>query len=672
MRDTTFLARNATEGIVSLSSARPSLKIFDNEMTEVEGDSLTRAIEHTDAILDLYNETGRQLSADLVMSTLENVVQHATEKPLTVSTSLLEKIESLVWRLCDFDLSPSRHVLEALWEMQRFRNDEEKASKQVGRQVNLLQHWTEWSISSQVYQGSHALQPPVSFVVEVLRYATQNGVSMSFALWDLYESTSHDTQSPFDRSLYAYVLRLLSDSPTSWRIRQRRVCQDMIKQSRRKLRETIWPTASEIRSALEAAASVGRVQDAAWLMRVYEQSQRGNESTEIANDCRDLFVKALMRSEDRGALPYMKELLFSHEWESGIQSWKFVLLKLGESGETGAGELAKFVIQRIEDKVREDSRDWIPDVEIISHVIQAYLNEPRRTLAHVSAADKILRRIIVAYDIYAVAKFLPEQRRPSLRLFDTVLKAYDDYTRSNRMATEAADDLFRFFLIQHRNGKVLEEPDRFHLGHILRCYNRQNEKQLLQQGAWKSLEYFRLLRSLYRRQKISTPPDLFNARQLLGTLARSTEAGLGSTANEILQDCLTMESPIHPYALGHMYWCVVKCYCSENRLDDAFAILDRWEDAFTACPSSIRLTGAPYQTMIHALSVRKGDTPGENASFALALIERFERQYMVDNGRLRLRHKMYKEALQCCRSNEIAKEKIQQSFTRMNFTLSHQ
>jgi hypothetical protein len=280
-------------------------------MAVVEGDSLNRAIEHTDAILDLYNETGRLLSADLVLLTLENVVQHATEKPLTVSTSLLDKIESLVWRLCDLNLSPSRHVLEGLWEMQRYRNVDDKPSRQVGRHVNILQHWTDWYISSQTHHGGRLLQPPVSFFVDVLRYAFEEGVSMSFALWDLYESISHDTESPFERSLYTHVLRLLSKSPSSWSVRQRLVCQDMIKQSRRKLRETVWPAVPEIRSALQAAASVGRAQDAAWLMRIYEESQRGNESAEIANECGDLFVKALVRSEHRGALPYIEELLLA-------------------------------------------------------------------------------------------------------------------------------------------------------------------------------------------------------------------------------------------------------------------------------------------------------------------------------------------------------------------------
>ena len=288
------------------------------------------------------------------------------------------------------------------------------------------------------------------------------------------------------------------------------------------------------------------------------------------------------------------------------------------------------------------------------------MNEPKRSLSHVLDATRLVKRCTASYELYR------SESNSSIRIFDTLLSAFDDYVRTDPRALKAADDLFRFFIVQHRDGRVRkEEPDRFILGHILRYYNRQFKKHLLQKGAHKSLEYFRLLRTVFHKKLISSPPDLFNVRQLLGTLARSDEPGFGAVANETLAEALTtVESPIHPYALGHMYWCVLKCYCNEDKVDEALAILDQWESAFAANPSAIRLTGSPYQTIINALAIRKGR---QGTEIAIKIVHRLEKQYLNGNHRVRLRSKLYKEALQCCQ-DDAAQESVHQSFRRMNFT----
>eukprot|EP00977_Amphora_coffeiformis_P003652 scaffold710_cov171-Amphora_coffeaeformis.AAC.21 len=635
-----------------------ALQNLDGLAPKKDGESWRRAIQHANAILDLYNDTQRGLSEDLVMSTLENVVQHSTDKPHEVTGALLEDVECLVWRLRDFDLIPSLRVLEAVWAMQLFHrnNRAEKASKQVGRQVNLLSHWREWSSIKRVGYR-RGLQPPrESYLVDLLRYAADENVSMSFTLWELYQSVSQDPKTPCGRIIYSYVLKILAQSPSSWSVRQRRVCNEMI--TRSKLIDPLWPSPDEVRIALEAAAAAGRAQDAAWLLRTLKMCP--DHSDELEHECRTLFLKALFYTDEPGSLMYMEELFLSEKWENDTSDhWKLLLQKYTQSNEVGVGARAEGVFQAMENRHRDKCSDWMPDLQSLYHVVQAYLNEPQRSLLHVLDATRLVKRCVTSYDLYRADNESP------IRIFDTLLAAYDDYARTDTRAVKAADELFRFFMVQHRNGRVRdEEPDRFILGHILRHWNRQFKKDLLQKGAHKSLEYFRLFRTLFDKNIISSPPDLFNVRQLLGTLARSGEPGFGAVANETLAEALTMESPIHPYALGHMYWCVIKSYCNEDKVEEALAILNEWESAFAANPSAIRLTGAPYQTIINTLATRK---KAYDPEIALKVVYRLEKQYLNGNHHVRLRSKLYKEALQCCQG-DATEESVHQSFRRMNFT----
>ena len=661
------VTRNITDGESWLATMRRDIKSMDELMPEKnQEESLGRAIQHTNAILDLYNETGRGLSEDLVVSTLENVVGHATEKPSEMTAEFLEDVELLVWRLRDFDLVPSMQVLESLWEMQKYHGGKnaEKASKQVGRQVNLLVHWREWAElerkeSKQQKRGRRRrLQPPPhSYFLDVLRYAAEEQVTMSFTLWELYQSMSADPIVPCERNVYSYVLRILAQSPSNWNVRQRRVLNEMITQSRAKLREPLWPAPEEIRQALQATVPVGRAQDAAWLLRTLERCPE-QKLHEFRQECRTLFLKAVLHSDEPGSLLYMEELLQSGNWENdSLEHWKILLQKIAQSAQVGCGARAKAALQRIEDRYLDCGSTWMPDAETLYHIVQAYANEPGRSLSHVLEATEIVKRCATMYDLY------PCEAQQSIRLFDTLLATFDDYARTEPKAVKTADDLFRFFVVQHRDGTCKEEPDRFHLGHILRHFNRQFKKQVLQKAAPKSLEYFRLFRTLFHKKIISSPPDLFNVRQLLGTLARSGEPGFGSVANETLTEALAMESPIHPYALGHMYWCVIKCYCNDGKIDQALLVLDQWERSYAANPELIRLTGAPYQTMINALALGENDN-----DMTLKIIDRLEKQYQNGNHYVILRSKLYKEALQSCESNVNAQEHIHESFRRMNFT----
>jgi hypothetical protein len=357
----------------------------------------------------------------------------------------------------------------------------------------------------------------------------------------------------------------------------------------------------------------------------------------------------------------MEELLASAQWENdSLEQWKFLLQKVAKSQRVGCGSRAEKAFQQIERKYEKEGRNWMPDLECVSLVVHSYLNEPERSFKHVQNASTFVKRCFASYDLQA-----PVRTNSSIRLFDTLLGSFDDYVRMNEEAVLTADDLFRFFLVQHRDGRVHHEtPDQYHLGHILRYYNRQYKKPMLRKGAQKSLEYFRLYQKLAQKRVVASPPDLFNVRQLLGTLARSAEAGFGSVANQTLTEALAMESLIHPYALGHCYWCVLACFCRDDDIENAFGVLELWEDAVSKHPERVRLTGAPYQTILHSLAQR---SPNQDQVELLAMevLRRLERQVQLGNHCVVIRQKMYKEALLCCENDSDAQNVVHESFRRM-------
>lgn len=641
-----------------------SIKTHNDLPQMEEGESWRRAVRHTNAILDMYNETGSVLSADLVTTTLENVVQLSVDNPHKVTQELLEDVESLIWRIRKFDLVPSVRVLESLWDMQVYhrKNRPEKASKEVGRQVNLLTHWREWSSNTQNERARILDSPPESYLVELLEYAVEQRVSMSFTLWELYNTVSSDDNA-CGRPVYANVLRILAQSPSSWNVRQRRVCNDMIKQSRRKLNEPYWPTPDELRRAMEAAAIAGRAQDAAWLLRTLNAGSE-TASDQVLQYFRTSFIRALLHCNDPGSMLYMEELLASDQWENDtLEQWKLLLQKLASSQRAGCGTRAEKVFEKIEQKYTEGDKNWMPDLECVSLVVQSYLNEPERSLKHILKATTFVKRCVASYHLHESSN----GSNCRIRLFDTLLKSFDDYARTKPEAVIAADDLFRFFLVQHRDGRVSEIPDQYHLGHILRYYNRQYKKPMLHKGAQKSLEYFRLYRTLAQKRIVALPPDLFNVRQLLGTLARSGEAGYGVVANKTLAEALETESLLHPYALGHCHWTVIACLCRDGMVEQALGVLQQWEEAHRTCPERVRLTGAPYQTIIHTLAQRQQQP--DKVKLALEVLRRLERQVALGNHRVVVRQKLYKEALRCCESDLHAQEIVHASFRGMNFTV---
>ena len=655
----TIYIPNVTDGESWTKSSGRSIKSINDETAKSKDGSWRKAIQHTNAILDMYNETEGGVTEDLVMSTIEHVIQKFLDKPYEAGDPILENVETLVWRLRDFNLVPSVHMLNALWEKQQCHRDNsaDNASEYVTRQVNLLTNWRVWSAMKERKSKRRLGPPPVSYFLDVLQYVVDQKLSMSLPLWELYQSISRDPEVPCVRIIYSQVLKILAQSPANWTVLQKSVCYDMITQSSQKLGEPFWPSQEEILKALRASAQEGRAQDAAWLLRALESySERTDE---VTKESRSLFLRAVYNSSDPGSLVYMKELLFSRKWENDdLDNWKMLLQKTADSKISGCGKRARDIFRVLEKKCKRDREAWMPDSVCVYHVVKAYLNDPNKDIQTLLNACDFVKHTVWSYNLYR------NEAHKSVRLFDTLLSAFDDYAHTNHLVICAVDELFRFFVIQHREGRVHEEPDCYHLGHLLRYFNRQYHDSRLRLGAKKSLEYYRLFRSLHQRGSISSPPSLFNTQQMLGTLARSQEPGFGSAANATLHEALPLDSPIAPHALGHMYWCVIRCYCTDNKVKEAISVLTIWEDEFDANPSLIRLTEAPYNTIINTLA----NQPNEGQdSIVLEIMERLEKQYHRGNSGVVLSNQMFQEAVRCCGDNVSAQDEIRRAFELMNF-----
>jgi len=369
--------------------------------------------------------------------------------------------------------------------------------------------------------------------------------------------------------------------------------------------------------ALKVAAMYGRVQDAAWLIRRIQQQQQWkvDESKVTAPPSFDnflhqqqilrlRFIEALFHNDDGnndpGALLYMEQLVFSgfnadtrEDNSFSASALQMLLLKWSKSRKPGAGKRAEAVLIRM-----KETTNFNAVSAAYKAVIIAYLHEESRTLDQVQDADRFLRQYLAHIDdgerlgVQSHEEAMLDNYLPhDWNVFDRVLEAYAScYVQNDTQASNAADELFRFFLLQHRDGKLLccEEPGPNHLSHVLRQWN--GKKRPTFADACKSLEYFRLLESLARRGVISAPPSIYNARQVLGTLARSKAKGFGADAEQLLQHVLLGAESHHRSSnhhdapetkvLGHMFWCVVKCYCNEKSKSgtrSALAVIDQME-----------------------------------------------------------------------------------------------
>jgi hypothetical protein len=205
--------------------------------------------------------------------------------------------------------------------------------------------------------------------------------------------------------------------------------------------------------------------------------------------------------------------------------------------------------------MKEQLDDWRPDGEAVQLVLAAHLKEENMTLSNVLDADSFVRRCVRECCLrgFGVDSLDSEKTtgNPSYPwpVFERLLEAY---TSCGGAATAdallAADSFFQFFLVEHRNGNVAEEPHNGHLKSILLKWKHYPNAT----GVQKSIEYVRFVHDPGRRGLIHSNLSVENIREVLGILARSKVKGFGSASRELLH-CACMGiifKPTNWYMLG--------------------------------------------------------------------------------------------------------------------------
>jgi hypothetical protein len=188
---------------------------------------------------------------------------------------------------------------------------------------------------------------------------------------------------------------------------------------------------------------------------------------------------------------------------------KLLLRKCSMERVPGSGRRAERIFYR---SLRAlNATGWRPDAECVYYVVACYLQE--HSLSHIRMADRFVRQCIQDFGLLPVQQHAGSTSCTSWRIFDRLLESYSMLAAVNATdeskLIKRADELFRFFLVQHRNGRVVaEEPDEHHLGHLVRLWNRGNDGSTAANTTHEKVaEYYQLMRDLRKRGIIKSCPD---------------------------------------------------------------------------------------------------------------------------------------------------------------------
>jgi hypothetical protein len=524
------LPSNETETFTLKVALESSLRRGVKELSSVErrtaSSSFERAVEQVHALFDLASlkEDAVSISSNVVLTALDGLVSRALQNIQTATDEALDlerqlkALEGLLGRVNNLDASPSLQTVESLWMMQQYHwqleieFDHDQASDHVERTVTLLQNWTIWASESSTMLSGHP--PPILFLLKVLHISLQYRVPMSSGLWDLYSSSLvHASNSRQRREVQGHVLDLVSFSSQEWKIRQCQVLQNMLRVTCEDYGEiTSNTTTNELLRALRASAQAGRAPDAAWLARRLLLQQPDLDQSTLATIHRH-FLESLLYSNESGSLLYMERLLLaSNNTEDALavplncETFKLLLRKCSLVRSAGSGRRAERIFYRALRTLNETGGQ-LPDAECVYYVVAAYLQN--LTLSHVRMSDLFVRHCVKQFGLQPsqIETTAVGASLTSWRIFDRLLEAYvtsaSISATDERKALQRADELFRFFLVQHRNGRILtEEPDEYHLGHMVCLWNRSS-LSIANKSQQKVTEYQQLITGLHTTQGVA-------------------------------------------------------------------------------------------------------------------------------------------------------------------------
>jgi hypothetical protein len=606
-----------------------------------------RAIQQVAAIMDLYNMTNTGVSELIVSKALEGLVRRVYQDE-TVDGALLTEIEDLFWRLDDMPVViPTYLSVETLWLMQqRYYQQSQLCGKHIGRSVHLLMSWSMWANQK---TPSSIPKPPDEFIYSTFSLAKESNVSMSFRMWDLYRYIYANVPQTLSRDFYCLVQDVLAKSPGSWKARHCYVLQDLERRYQSSGDISMAPSNAELETSLGETSRYGQASAATWVFRMLRARQSKSQTRTQAH--LKLWFQALRRSSEVGSAVYLERLLVSSfEADETTDDYDLYLLmrhriyynmalqKWSTMKTPGAGMRAQALFHRMVTKYQTSGDENLrPNEESVHHVVMAFVREENTSLQNLLDAHRFLRQSL------QLGSLRDRTTTRHWRTFDNLLESYTKYP-DDRLAVEAADRLFRFFLLQHRDGHVSEEPDPFHLSHTLKAWHKSPNAE----GAIKSLEFFRLLDSLYHQGKIQLQPDAYNIRQLLGTVAQSYLTGQGEYAASLLARVLETDAlppSFDATAVGTLFGYVIKCNCNDRTAEGLYRarkVLEAFQNYHSENPSTVKLTGAPYKTLLKEWAHIGGSGAGEQVQ---AILEHFERQHFAGNKHTKLSGEFYADAI---------------------------
>jgi hypothetical protein len=499
--------------------------------------SWNRALEQINALFDLANYMGDDslaVSNDLVLTALESFVNRlrisVQEGSIRVEfveniAGLLSAVEALVCRVNEIHTSPTLSTVESVWWiLQQERQNGTMTSVESRRTIHLLKNWTAWS--EQLGTPLFGRPPPIQLVMQPFR----ESAVMSTDLWDFYLSLlrrtpsaqrdytkssykSNDTPSDvpfFELSLF--VLKILSRSALEWELCQCQVIKRIVQTSSKSepnspdlimgmLLNYAW-------NALHASVKAGCVTDSAWLARFIMSTTPDIDET-ATTEMHMLLFESMFHSYDPGSLLYMERFLWEHQsdakWGLPFNATTCQML-LSKYAQTAAmnpyyttaslGRRAERFMYRAYQKLY--CKQWHPDLACAVHVLDAYLPitvggmiNASLLLSRVRKADYFVRNFVRQFHLQPRADNEEVGMNSSYRVYERLFDAYydavlmsfhndDEISRinTNRIA-QHADELFRFYLIQHRDGRIHSEiPSEAHLHQLIRLFNscrRTNE-----------------------------------------------------------------------------------------------------------------------------------------------------------------------------------------------------
>ena len=494
-------------------------------------ESVHHAIEQVHAIMDLYSLT--QISSDMITTTLDGVIQtvfrektHMTSRKNKEDSSILDELEGLVWRLGELNIPlDSIMALKAMLSMQRHKYETETLESKrayIDRAAKLLLYYCQGGRQEVDQRIPRSFRWPREDTRGVLQFAKSNQVGMTPHLWDLFQHLRiHDPEEKFVREVTSDTLHILADSEETW-IAQSHAILIGLEDRYRVTNNTLYLARDdELELALSTASTLGHAQQATWLFRrLYNKHRSPSDRKQLW--CR--LMTAYAQSHSEGSLSYMERLVRSQEEMHHRDIFNIVLKRISKERTPGTGLRAEnfFNEMLLLSSKPNKAASLHPNMESLSYCTTAYLDEKPRVLENVVNADALVRRF---FSTYNVTKYHHDgDSIPNGRVFERLLEAYASCAPKDPKAIQAAEDLFRFFLLQHRDGNTTERPCAKHLDYMLQLLSQQPNKR----NAETSLEFFRILEKLAKADGLDTTNTCTNnnLNMLMESLSKSGQKDL--------------------------------------------------------------------------------------------------------------------------------------------------